>query len=196
MDNLHVDGELLAVVVEDEDTDAATAGLESTSETAVEVGLVNDGQGLLDITGLGHGDDVAVLDVEDTVLLEDRAEHGLDNDAGGRVGDERGLLVELLGEQVDTKVAVLSSGRGGRDADDLAGAALEDQEVTQADVVARDGDGVGGIGLAGVTRAGTGTMVSLDMIMTGVGNAVRQLVNSLAEGVVVTCISNKNISIN
>ncbi|KAJ3522405.1 hypothetical protein NM208_g12871 [Fusarium decemcellulare] len=136
VDDLHVNGELTATVVEDEDTDGATARLESVAEAGIEVGLVNDGQTLLDVAGLGHGDDLALLHVKDTVLLEDRAEHSLDDNAGGGVGDERRLLMELLGEEIDTKVAVLAGGRGGRDADDLAGTALKHQEITQADVVA------------------------------------------------------------
>lgn len=148
MNDLHVNGELTATVVEDEDANRATARLESVVETRVEVGLVNNREALLDVASLGHGNDLTLLHVEDTVLLEDRAEHGLNDDAGGRVGDERGLLMKLLGEEVDTKVAVLASGRGGRDADDLAGAALEHKEVTQADVVAGDADGVGRAGRA------------------------------------------------
>ena len=198
MDDLHVDSELLAVVVEDEDAEAATARLEGTRKAAMEVGLVNDLETLLDVASLGHGNDVAVLEVKDAVLLEDRAEHGLDDNTGGRVGDERGLLMQLLGEEVNTEVAVLASGRGGGDADDLAGTALEDQEVTEADVVARDGDGVGDIGVAGVTRTGTRSRrsgllvdVHVDVVVvlmaTGVGDAISQLVDSLAEGVVVTC---------
>lgn len=143
MDDLHVNGELTATVVEDEDTDGATARLESVVEARVKVGLVNDRETLLDVASLGHGDDLTLLHVKDTVLLEDRTEHGLNDNAGGRVGDERGLLVKLLGEEVDTKVAVLTSGRGGGDTDDLAGTALEHEEVTQTDVVARDADGVG-----------------------------------------------------
>jgi hypothetical protein len=38
---------------------------------------------------------------------------------------------------------VLASGRRGGDADDLARTALKDQEITEADVVAGNGDGVG-----------------------------------------------------
>lgn len=173
MDDLHVDGELAATVVEDEDTEAATAGLESVVEAGVQVGLVNDGEALLDVAGLGHGDDVALLHVKDTVLLEDRAEHGLDNDAGGRVRDERGLLVELLGEEVDTEVAVLAGGGRGGDSDDLAGAALEHQEITEADVVARDGDGVGEVVVAGRTLADD---VDLDMLMASGANDLIVLV--------------------
>lgn len=202
MNDLEVDGELLAVVVEDENTETAAAGLESILQTAPEVGLVNDGEVLLDIAGLGHGDDEAILDIEDAILLEDRTEHGLDDDGRSRVGDEGGLLVQLLGEEVDTKVAVLAGGRGGRDADDLAGAALEDQEVTQTDVVAGDGDGVGNIAItaAAATAVGagwTGRLVGsrclhvnvhvnvLMVVVAGVSDAVSQLVDSLAEGVVV-----------
>lgn len=50
--------------------------------------------------------------------------------------------MELLGEEVNTEVAVLASLRRGGNADDLARAALEDQEIANADVVAGDGDGV------------------------------------------------------
>jgi hypothetical protein len=197
VDDLHVDSELLAVVVEDKDAEAATARLEGAREAAGEVGLVNDLEALLDVTSLGHGDNVAVLEVQDTVLLEDGAEHGLDDDAGGGVGDEGGLLVQLLGEEVNTEVAVLASGRRGRDADDLAGAALEHQEVAEADVVAGDGDSVGDIAVAGVTGAGTGgTALLVDihinvvvvLVATGVGDAVSQLVHAGAEAVVVTVL--------
>lgn len=52
----------------------------------------------------------------------------------------------MLGEEVDTEVSVLASGRGGGNADDLARAALQDQEVAEADVVAGDGDGVWRVG--------------------------------------------------
>lgn len=184
MDDLHVNGELTRTVVEDKDTDGATARLESAVKAGVEVGLVNDGETLLDVTSLGHGNDLTLLHVEDTVLLEDRAEHGLNDNAGGRVGDERGLLVELLGEEIDTKVAVLTGGRGGRDADDLAGTALEHQEVTQTDVVAGDADGVE----KAVSR-GTGTLVdvNLNIATTSMGDAITELVSTGAERVVLTC---------
>jgi hypothetical protein len=150
VNDLVVDSHLKTIVSDDEDADAATAVVERLGEAASETALVQNGEALLDIAGLGHGDNAAVLaDVENTVLLEDRAKHVLDNDRGGGVGDEAGLLMELLGEQVNTEVAVLASLRGGRDADDLARAALEDQEIANADVVAGDGDGVGVRHLAG-----------------------------------------------
>lgn len=48
----------------------------------------------------------------------------------------------MLSEEVNTEVAVLTSLSRGGDADDLARTALQDQQVTNADVVAWDGDGV------------------------------------------------------
>ena len=54
MENFHVDDELAAMIVNDENSDTATASLEGLAETGPEVGLINDGDGLLDISGLGH----------------------------------------------------------------------------------------------------------------------------------------------
>jgi hypothetical protein len=153
VNDLVVDSHLHTIVVDDEDADAATAVVERLCETTEETALVKDGKALLDITRLGHGDNATVLaDVENTVLLEDRTKHVLDNDGWGRVGDEAGLLMELLGEQVNTEVTVLASLGGGGDADDLARAALKDQEVANADVVAGDGDVGGGRHLASCSR--------------------------------------------
>lgn len=202
MHHLHVHGELVAVVIEDEDADAAAASVESAGQTSPEVGLLADGKVLLDVTGLGHGDDVAVSHVQDAVLLEDGAHHGLHNNAGGGVGDVRGLLVELLGEQVNTEVAVLAGGSRDGDLDDLAGTALEHQEVTDADVVAGDGDGVGQVAVAVVATArltsvggtagrshGCGALLTdldVDLLTTtGVVDAVGKLVDALTERVVV-----------
>lgn len=162
MDDLVVNSHLATIVVDDEDTNAATAVVEAVGETAEKAALVKDRKALLDVTGLGHGDDHAVVtDVKDTVLLEDRAEHVLDNDRGAGVADEGRLLVELLGEEVNTEVTVLASlGRGG-DADDLARAALQDQQVADPDVVAGDGDGVGNHG------AGRGAAAFNELLLTG-----------------------------
>jgi len=149
VDDLVVNGHLQAIIVDDKDADAATAVVERLGEAAKQTTLVKDGKALLDITTLGHGDDATILtDVKNTVLLEDRTKHVLDNNGRSRVGDERRLLMELLGEEVNTEVAVLASLGGGGDADDLARAALKDQEIANADVVAGDGDGVGGRHLA------------------------------------------------
>lgn len=53
----------------------------------------------------------AILEIKDTILLEDRTKHGLDNNAWAWVGDEGRLLMQLLGEEVNTQVSVLASGR-------------------------------------------------------------------------------------
>lgn len=207
VNDLHVDGELVAVVIEDQDADAATAGLERVGQAGPEVGLVDDSQALLHVAGLGHGDNVAVLHVKHAVLLEDGAEHGLDHDAGGRVGDGGGLLVELLGEEVHAEVAVLAGGVGDGNLDDLAGATLEHQEIADADVVAGDGDGVGQVVTATALTAvagGTGRrshgarLVDFDVnffTTTGVGNTVGKLVDAVTERVVVACHCHNQVNI-
>lgn len=143
MNDLVVDSKLTALVADDEHANAATAVVERVLQTVEETALVEDWEALLDITSLGHGNNAAVVtDVQDAVLLEDGANHVLDNDRWAWVADKGRLLVELLGEEVNTEVSVLASlGRGG-DADDLAGTTLEDEQVTDADVVAWNGDGV------------------------------------------------------
>mgnify|MGYP007070491081 CR=1 FL=1 len=143
MNNLVVDSKLSTIIIDDKDTHAAAAVVEGLREAAEQIALVKNRNALLNITSLGHGDDTtALVDVKHAVLLEDGAEHVLHNDGRSRVRDEAGLLMELLGEEVNTKIAVLARlGRGG-DADDLARAALEDQEIANTDVVAWDGDGV------------------------------------------------------
>jgi hypothetical protein len=150
VDDLVVDGQLTALVVDDKDADAATAVVEALGKASEEAGLVKDREALLDVTSLGHGNDVTVItDIKDTVLLEDRAEHVLDDDRRAGVADEGRLLVQLLGEEVNTEVAVLASLSRGGDADDLARTALQDQQVADPDVVAGDGDGVGNHGAGG-----------------------------------------------
>jgi len=144
VNDLVVNRHLETIVIDDQDANGTTAIVKGLGETAEEAALVKDGQALLDITRLSHGNNTTVLtDVENTVLLEDRTKHVLDNDRGSRVGDEAGFLMELLGEQVNTEVAVLASLGGGGDADDLARAALEDQEIADADVVAGDSNSAG-----------------------------------------------------
>lgn len=108
-DLLEVNDQLLTTVREDESADASTARVERLGETGEELALVKDRKSLFDITSLGHGNDTAVItDVENTVLLEDRTKHVLDNDRWGGVADEGRLLVQHLGEQVNTEVAVLA----------------------------------------------------------------------------------------
>lgn len=200
VDNLVVDGELATSIVDDKDTDGTTAVGERVAETVQEAALVKDGKTLLDGASLGHGDDTAVFtNVEHTVLLEDRAEHVLDNDRRAGVRGEGGLLEELLGEQVDTQVAVLASGSRGGDTDDLARTALQDQEITDADVVAGDGDGVGRIARAlreadrlALNRALARTAdidLDINLLITaaaeGMADAVGNTVSRVTEGVVV-----------
>lgn len=81
VDDLVVDSHLETIVVDDEDTDGAAAVVEGLSKAGSKTALVKDGESLLDIASLGHGNNTAILtDVENAVLLEDRAEHVLDND--------------------------------------------------------------------------------------------------------------------
>jgi len=144
MDHLVVDSKLTASIVNDKDTNTAAAIGKRVVQPRPQSALVNDRKTLLDITSLCHGNDTAVVaDVEDTVLFEDGAEHVLDDDGWRRIRNKAGLFMELLGEEVYSEVTVLSRlGRGG-DANDLAGTALQDQEVADADVVAWNGNGLG-----------------------------------------------------
>lgn len=154
VDDLVVNGELFALIVDDKDSDAATTIVEGLGETVEEAALVEDWETLLDIASLGHGDDLAVIaNVQNTVLLEDRTEHVLDDNIGRWGGDKGRLLVELLGEEINTEVAVLAGLSRSGDADDLARTTLENQEIANADVVAGDGDGVGWASTAGTGRA-------------------------------------------
>ncbi len=98
---------------------------------------------MLHIASLGHGNNATIIaDVEDAVLLENRAKHVLDDDRGGRIGDKARFFVKLLGKEVNSEVAVLSGlGRSG-DTDDLTRTTLEDQQIANADVMAGNGNGV------------------------------------------------------
>jgi len=79
MDDLQVDSELAAMIADDQDSDAATTGLEGFGEARPEVGLINNGDGLFNITGLGHRNNGALLKIKDTILLEDWTKHSLDD---------------------------------------------------------------------------------------------------------------------
>jgi len=57
------------------------------------------------------------------------------------VGDDTGVLVKLLSEEVNSKVAVLASLGGGADANDLARATLKIEDISSANVVAGNGHG-------------------------------------------------------
>ena len=94
------------------------------------------------------------MEIKNSVLLEDWAEHSLNNDAWAWVGDERRLFMQLLGEEINSQVTVLTSGGRGGDPDDLAWSTLKDQEITNTNVMARNGDSVRSVG--GWLRSGTG----------------------------------------
>jgi hypothetical protein len=76
------------MVTDDKDANATTTTLEGFRQAAPEVGLIDDGNRLLDITSLGHSNNSAVLEIEHTVLLEDWTKHGLDDNTWAWVGDE------------------------------------------------------------------------------------------------------------
>jgi hypothetical protein len=61
VDDLHVDTKLAASVVENEDADTAAARVKGGLEALPQVGLVHDGEVLLDITSLGHGNNYQEL---------------------------------------------------------------------------------------------------------------------------------------
>lgn len=109
--------------------------------------------------------------------------------------------MQLLGEEVDTEVAVLAGGRRGGDADHLAGTVLEHEEVANADMVAGDGHRVGdngdasgaGTSAAGLRR-GLSTLdgVAIPAVVVMVvaarvwDNLVSELMETLAEGMIMT----------
>jgi len=67
----------------------------------------------------------------------------LNNDARTWCANKAALFMKLLGEKINTQVAVLAGGSRSCNADDLARAALEDQKVGQSDMVAWDSDSIG-----------------------------------------------------
>lgn len=213
MHNLVVNSKLTTLITNDKNPHAAPAIVERVRQAVQQAALVKHRKTLLDITSLGHGDDTAILtDIQDTVLLEDRSDHVLDNNRWAGVADEGRLLMQLLGEEVDSQVAVLTSLSGGGDADDLARTTLQDQKIANADVVAGDGDGVGsGHGSAGAVRGtltwgrhGYFAVTDDDILVTlvavlvlvvvvtsafeGVEDAVGGLVKTVAERVVVAVL--------
>jgi hypothetical protein len=154
VDDLVVNDQLSPTVVDDQRPNAASAIGESCFDLAVEPALIDDAEALLDIARLGHADDQTIpAQVQNAVLLVDRAQHALDVDAGLGIAHERALFLQLTRKEVDPQVSVLAGlGRYG-DADDLAGTALKDDEVTDADELTRDRDGVGGKATARLDEA-------------------------------------------
>lgn len=144
MNNLVIDRQFRPAIIHHQSPDTAPPVTESATDLSKQTPLFNDRQVGFDVPSLGDGSQVAVVaDVKDAVLFEDGTEHGLDDDGGGGVGDERLIFVQLAGEEVDPEVAVLAGLWRGADADDLAGSALQDDEVAGADEVAGDRHRVG-----------------------------------------------------
>lgn len=110
--------------------------------------------------------------------------------------------MKLLGEEIDTQIAVLARLSGSRDADDLAWTTLQDQEVADTDVVAGDSDGVRPSTALNITDALANTFTDAawpaiflvdDYLLTlgamamgveGVENTVGGSLEAMAQGVV------------
>jgi hypothetical protein len=143
VDDLVVNNQLPTTIVDDQCSNAASTVCESCVDFAIEPTLIDDPETLLDVTSLGHADHQAIrTHVENAVLLVDGAEHALDVDTGLRIAHEGALFLKLASEEIDTQVSVLTGLWRGRDADDLARTALKDDEIADADELARNRDGV------------------------------------------------------
>jgi hypothetical protein len=201
MDNLVVNYQLAATIIDDQCSNTSSAICESCLNPAIKTTLVNDPQTLLDITSLGHADDQTITaHVKDAILLVDWAEHALYVDAGLRVAHEGALLLKLAGEEVHAQVSVLTSLWRGGDADDLARTPLKDYEITDADELARDWDGVARVAAARLdeadlltdtfSHAGWTTFFILDdhlfaiMVTEWVSNTIGGTLKATAEGVI------------
>jgi hypothetical protein len=144
VDDLVVNDQLSATVVDDQRSYAASAICESGLNLAIKPTLIDDSEAFLDIASLGHADDPAIrAHIKNAVLFVDWTAHALDVDAGLRIALEGALFLQLTSKEVDTQVSVLTGLWRRGDADDLAGTALEDDEIADADELARDRDGVG-----------------------------------------------------
>jgi hypothetical protein len=154
VDDLAVNNQLPTTIVDDQCSNAASAVCESSLNLGIEPTLINDPQTLLYITTLGHADDQTITaHVKDAVLLVDGAEHALDIDTGLRIAHEGALFLKLTSEKIDAQVSVLTCLWRGGDADDLARTPLKDDEITDADELAGDRDGVGWVATSGLDEA-------------------------------------------
>lgn len=146
MNDLVVNNELPSTIVNNQSSNTASTLTISSLDSVEELVVVNDRQTLLHITSLGHADNAAIVaNVQNTVLLEDRSQHALHIDRCLWVGVEAGFLLKLLGEEIHTEIAVLSSLSTHTDADNFTRSALKNDQIANADEVARDGDCVGSI---------------------------------------------------
>lgn len=144
MHMLEVDGQLLSVVTDDQAPNSTRPFSESFLHLVDEIALINHLQALLDLTSLGHANEPSIItDINEPILLEDWSQEGMENNGWRWVRNNTWLLVELLGEEVHTEVSVLTGLSGGGDTDDLARTVLEYDQVTNANMVARDSEGSG-----------------------------------------------------
>jgi len=80
VDNLVVNSQFLSVIRDDQDANRSRAMAESLLQLAPEMALVNNLETLLDLTGLGHSDELAIVaNVDEAILLKDRAEQRVEN---------------------------------------------------------------------------------------------------------------------
>jgi hypothetical protein len=153
---LEVNNELLVTIADDEDTDGTGGSDVGLVDLLGKTTLGDDGDSGLDLTAVGDSDQGAILtSIDDLVLLEGWGHHVVEDNGWGWVSDDTVLLNQLVGEEVNTEVSVLASGGRGGDADDLAWALLEDDQITDTDVVAWDGEvGAGGRNDSGLWLGG------------------------------------------
>ena len=80
VNNLVVNSQFLSVIRDDQDANGSRTMTESLLQLAPEMALVNNLETLLDLTSLGHGNELAIVtNVDKTILLKDRAEQGVEN---------------------------------------------------------------------------------------------------------------------
>lgn len=81
MDDLVVNSELTAAVIDNQDANTTTPIRKRIVESRPESSLIDDRKTLLDVSRLGHGDNTSIVtNVKHTILLENRAKHVLDDD--------------------------------------------------------------------------------------------------------------------
>jgi hypothetical protein len=119
------------------------------------------------------------------------------------MGDDRKVLAHLLGEDVNTEVTGLASLGRSSYANNLARAVLKDNEITNADEMVGDGQGVATLRSEASRRwsraGGATTLVNVNILLKGsvammtttvdgVENAVSGLVKSVTDAVVATLV--------
>lgn len=205
MDDLVINCQFASSIIDDQNPNTASTIGKSIVEPGPQPALINNWETLLDITSFGHGHDTSIItDVKNTVLLEDRTEHTLNDDRGRWVGYEAGFFMKLLGEEIDSEVAMLSSLSGRGDPNHLAWSTLNDQQIANPDMMAGNGDGVWPSTTLDETNTLTHTIThtsraavfSVDdnlftivtMMMKGVKDTIGGSLDSVTDGVVMTFV--------